>query len=218
MKRIERKQLKEDQLASGLTRFLGFIKKWTRELVIAGGVLAFLLVIFAVSQLVKAHNLAKENKVITQILSLREEADKRPESLARLEALAGSGKFSRLAYIELATYWFDRGDLAKAKADLEKIGDTPKDMLYYQAQDLLGRVYLGQKSYDKAVEIFKKIEKDNPKSFPLDAILFHQAEALEQKGDRAAALALYKKIQEQFPQTYYGYDATQRLSKLETGK
>ncbi len=218
MKRIERKQLKEDELASGLTRFLSFIKKWTRELIIAGGVVVLLLVVFGISQLVKAHNLGRENRIITQILSLREDAEKQPGNLSKLEALAGHGKFSRLAYIELATYWFDRGDLAKARADLEKIGGIPKDMLFYQAQDLLGRVYLGQKAYDQAVEIFKKIEKDNPKVYPMDAVMFHEAEALEQKGDRPAAVALYKKIQEQFPQTYYGYDATQRLSKLEAGK
>ncbi len=218
MKRIERKQLKEDELASGLTKSLRFIKNWTRELVIAAGVIVFLLIVFAVFQLVKAHNLSKENQVISQILSLRSEADKKPENLAKLEKLAGQGKFSRLAYIELATYWFDKNDLAKAQENLGKIGDNLKDMLYYQAQDLLGRVYIRQKAYDKAIEVYKKIEKDNPKSYPLDAVLYHRAEALEMKGDTAEAVALYKKIREQFPQTYYGYDASQRLSKLEIGK
>lgn len=218
MKRIERKKLHEDELATGLTKFYRFIKRWTRELLVAGGVIVFLLLVYVVFQIIKTHNLGKENQLITQILTLRAEIDKKPENLAKLEKIGGNGKFSRIVYIELATYWIEKADLVKAEEALAKIKDTPKDLVYYQAQDLLGQVYGKRKDYAKAVDLYKRIEKDNPKAYLLDAILFHMAEIHEQKGDKAEAIALYKKLQEKYSQSYYGYDASQRLSKLEAGK
>jgi hypothetical protein len=41
---------------------------------------------------------------------------------------------------------------------------------------------------------------------------------LEKKGDRAEALKVFKKIQEEYPQSYYGYDAGLRARKLEPAK
>jgi hypothetical protein len=52
----------------------------------------------------------------------------------------------------------------------------------------------------------------------LDAVLFRHAEALEKKGSIPEALIMYKKLQEEYAQTYYGYDASLRVRKLEGAK
>ena len=46
MKRVERKQLKEDEFVSGMGKFLDLLKKWRKEIFIAAGVLAFLVLVF----------------------------------------------------------------------------------------------------------------------------------------------------------------------------
>jgi tetratricopeptide (TPR) repeat protein len=93
-----------------------------------------------------------------------------------------------------------------------------KDLLYYQAKDLLAQIHFKRKNYDKAIEIYKKIEDEDPKDHSLDVILFHRAEVHEEKGEFEEALVLYKKIQEEFSQTFYGYDAAEKIRKLETKK
>jgi tetratricopeptide (TPR) repeat protein len=93
-----------------------------------------------------------------------------------------------------------------------------QDFIYYQAQDLLAQINARQKDYDGAIAIYTKIEEAKPEDYCLDVVLFHKAEALEAKGSQPEALAVYKKIQEQFPQSYYGYDAAERVRKIETSK
>lgn len=218
MKRKKRKQLKEDELITTVGKIIRFVKKRARELVALGVAVALFILIFAGARLVKIQNVKKESRLLGQILELHSKLDETPENVERLKELADKGKFSRLAYLFLAGYWVEREDFNKAEKSLQKVTKGKKDIFYYQAQDLLAQIYIKRKDFDKAIDIYKKIEEENPEEYALDAILFHQAEALEQKGDIKEALALYKKVQEEFPQTYFGFDASQKVKKLETKK
>lgn len=215
MKRIKRKQLKEDELISTVGRIVNFVKKRTREFIALGVVIVLVILVFVGARLVKIHNIKKESHILGQILELRSELDDNPENVGELERLADKGKFSRLAYLLLAGYWVEKGNFDKAEKSLQQITKGKKDIFYYQAQDLLAQVHMKRKDFDKALQIYKEIEEENPEEYTLDAILFHQAEAFEQKGNIEEALTLYRKVQEEYPQTYFGYDAAQKVEELE---
>ncbi len=217
MKKVVRKQLKGDEFVSTMTKIMDFFQTRTREIAMAAGVIVFLGCLYAGLRFIQAQNVMKESRLLAQMLELRSELSKKPEDLEKLEQLAGSGKFARLAYVLTATYWIEQGDLEKARGSLEQIKAQPKDFIYYQAQDLLGQVNTLEKKYDQAIAIYSQIEEEKPKDYGLDVILFHKAEALEGKGETEDAVAVYKKIQEDFPQSYYGYDAGVRAQKLEVG-
>jgi predicted negative regulator of RcsB-dependent stress response len=218
MKRIKRKQLKDDEFVSAVNKFVHYVRTHIKEIkAFCVLVLAVVIVFFGVKALSKQSH-KKEKQLLTQILDLQSDLSGKPENLAKLEELAGSGKFSRLGYIALASYWMENGDLDKAQAYLEDIPKKPKDVFFYQAQDLLGQIHFKQKDFDKAIEIYRAIEEDDPESYSLDVILFHRAEVHEEKGETDEALALYRKIQEEFSQTYYGLDASQKVNKLELKK
>jgi predicted negative regulator of RcsB-dependent stress response len=218
VKRIKRKQLKEDELVSTVNKIIRFFKARTKAFVSLVVLIAAFLLIFAGLKLVTGENRKKESRLLTQIIDLHAELNNNPENVARLEELAGDGKFSRLAYLLLATYCMENGDQDKAQSYLEKMPERRKDILYYQAKDLLAQIHFKRKNYDKAIEIYKKIEDEDPKDHSLDVILFHRAEVHEEKGEFEEALVLYKKIQEEFTETFYGYDAAQKIRKLETKK
>ena len=59
---------------------------------------------------------------------------------------------------------------------------------------------------------------EKPKVYPLDAALFHLAESQELKGETAAAIEVYKKLQADYAQSYYGYEASLKVGKLEARK
>ena len=218
MKRIKRKQLKGDEFVSTVNKIVRFVKERTKELVALVVLIAALLLIFAGLKFVTGENRKKESRLLTQILNLHADLNNNPGNVAQLEELAGDGKFSRLAYLLLATYYVENGDRDKAQGYLEKMPESRKDTIYYQAQDLLAQIHFKRKNYDKAIEIYKKIEDENPKDHSMDVILFHRAEVHEEKGEFEEALALYKKVQEEFSQTFYGFDAGQKIRKLETKK
>jgi len=218
VKRIKRKQLKGDEFVSTISKIVRFVNERTKGLVALVVLLVALLLVFAGLKFVTGENRKKESRLLTQILNLHSELNNNPENVAQLEELAGDGKFSRLAYLLLATYSVENGDSDKAQSYLEKMPESRKDTFYYQAKDLLAQIHFKRKDYDKAIEIYKKIEEEEPKDYALDVILFHRAEVHEEKGEFEEALALYKKVQEEFSQTYYGFDAGQRIKKLETKK
>jgi tetratricopeptide (TPR) repeat protein len=105
----------------------------------------------------------------------------------------------------------------KAQDLLEKFPAKSKDLFYYQAQDLLGQVYMKQEKYDEALAVYEKILV-NPEVYTLDVVYFHMAELFEKKGDTEKALDYYKKIQDEFAQSYYAYDAASEIRKLEGKK
>jgi tetratricopeptide (TPR) repeat protein len=218
MKRAERRQLKEDEFVSGITRFLELAKTWERELLIGLGVLVLLVLVFLGITFLKNRGLRAESRVVGEIFSLRADLDKKPENLARLEKLAGPGKYARVAYIALAAYWLEKGDLEKAEKNAAAVKASRRDFVAYEAQDLLAQVLVRKKDFGRALEIYARIEKEKPASYPLDAILFHKAEALELKGDVREALAVFKRLQEEYNQTYYGYEASLKVGRLESAK
>lgn len=217
MKRKTRKHLKEDQFQKIVNQSVDFLRDHTREFAFAGVGFAAIVLVFLVFQVINTQNMKKQNRILDQVRNLSAEITEKPENLQELENLAGNGKFSRIAYLELAKYWFEREDYTKTQSYLENIKGR-KDLFYYQAQDLLAQAFIHQGEFDKAIEIYEAIENEKPDSYVLDAVLFHRAEAHEKKGEIDAALELFKKIKEEFPQTYYGYDATAKVTELEQKK
>jgi len=218
MKRKFRKKLKEDELVTTVNKVFHFIQERAKKLMALVLGILFIVIIFAGIKFIKAKNKKNESRLLTQIINLHSDLNNKPENLTRLEELAGDGKFSRLAYVLLATYWMENGDSDKARSFVEKIPETPKDFFYYQAKDLLAQIHFKRKEYDKSFEIYKKIEEESPEDYSMDVILFHRAEVYEEKGEIEQALALYRRVQDEFLQTFYGYEASQKIGKLETKK
>ncbi len=215
MKKDVKKQLKEDEFVSTFAKIFHFIETRTHEIILGLCVLAFIALLFVGLRLIQAQNLKRQSQTLGQMLELRSTLSTNPDNLAKLEQLQGKGRYGRLPYVLLSTYWVEKGDLAKAKDLLAKVGPSPRDFIYYQAQDLLGKVSLLSKNYDQALAVYDKLEKDKAEDYTMDVVLFHKAEALEGKGDTQGALAIYKKLQQDYPQSYFGYDAAERVRKLE---
>lgn len=218
MKRIKRKQLKEDEFVTTISKVFDFVKKRTKELVAGAVLIVCIVVVFLAVRAIQAQAIKKDSRLLADIIDLDSQLRDDPDKITELENLAGNGKFSRVAYLKLAAYWIEHGDTEKAKSFLQRVPKRNKDLIYYQAQDLLGQIYIMSNEFDKAIDIYKTIEEENPKDYTLDPILFHRAQAHEQKGEIEVALDLYKKVQDEFSQTLYGYDASQKVKELEGKK
>jgi predicted negative regulator of RcsB-dependent stress response len=147
-----------------------------KEITIFAGALAGLTLILAALFMVKAHQTRVQSRIAGEILSLAAGLEETPDNLAKLEALARSGKFARLGYLELAKHWMKNGDFATAVATLDKVPKSPRDLIFYQAEDLKAQAAVHQKDFDKAIAVYRRIEEDKPSVYPLDAALFHLGE------------------------------------------
>jgi tetratricopeptide (TPR) repeat protein len=218
MKRTERHHLKEDQMAHGVHWLVKFFQDYRRETAIVGAAVAFAALVFGALLVLRSHARSVKSRAVGEVSRLAAEAAAKPEKLADLEKLAAKGPTARPAGLELARYWAERADWAKAESYLGSLPAGPKDLLHYQAEDLRAQIALGRKDFDRAVAIYESMRDEKPEAYPLDAVLFRLAESRELKGETDAALELYKKVQTDFPQSYYGYEASLKASKLESRK
>jgi len=218
MKRLVKKQLKEDEFITDVNKFWDFAKKWQKEILIAAAALGAVVLLFLGFQFLKSQQTKRDSRELGRIQELRGTLAKNPQNVAVLEQAAAKGKYARVAGLSLVTHWVEQGQLDKAQAALALIKDSPKDFFYYQARDLAAQIAILKGDYDGAIAILKKVEEEKPKDYILDAVQFHHAEALEKKGSVVEALAMYKKLQEDYAQSYYGYDASLRARKLEAAK
>jgi len=218
MKRTERHHLKEDEMAHGFSWLVAFYERYKREITIVGAAVVFAVLVFGGLLAVRSHARSVRSRAIGEVTTLAADLDQKPGALAELERLAAKGGTARLAGLELARYWAEKSDWAKASSCLAKLPAGPKDLLHYQAEDLKAQVALGQKNFDAAIAIYKQIADEKPKVYPVDAALFRLAESHELKGDTAAALDLYKKLQTDYAQSYFGYEASLKVGKLEARK
>lgn len=221
MKRRERKHLKEDEFVSTLTRIVRFFQHWQRELKIVGFSLLAIFAIIVIIRAIQVQSGSRANRELATIMKLQTElmakvtaSDEKPAELAQLEKIAGNGRFSRLAYLYLANYWVARNDLAQAQAWLEKFPARPKDIFYFQARDLLGQVLTWRREFDRALALFATLEKEVNGLYPLEAVLIHSAEALEQKGDKVQALTKYREVQDKYPQAAFYWNISDRIRRL----
>lgn len=218
MKRIKRKQLKEDEFVSTVNKIIDFAKRRFKELIVAAAAVVCIAIVIIAVKAIQANTVKKESRLLAEVLDLSSQLRDNPDKITELENLAGNGKFSRVAYLKLAAYWIEQGDTEKAKSYLEKVPGNRKDLIYYQSRDLLGQIYIQNEEFDSAIDLYKKIEEQNPENYTLDPVLFHLAQAYEQKGDIEEALALYRRVQDEFQQTMYGFDASQKVKELEEKK
>jgi predicted negative regulator of RcsB-dependent stress response len=217
MKKVVRKQLKEDEFVSVVKKIIQFAGKRKKELLVGVAAIVLIVVIILGIRLINVQKAKKESSKLTEIFQLSTEILDNPEKLSDLEALAGNGKFARIATIRLASYWYEKEDFAKAETLLLDFPSSNKDLSFYQAQDLLAQVYRKQGKLDEALAIYIKVMED-PGKYSLDVVYSHMAEIYEEMGDSAKALEFYKKLQEEFAQSYYTYDAAAKIRELEEKK
>ena len=214
MKRKERKKLKTNELSDFINRMYDLAKRRAKEVAYAIGALVIIFLVFLVSRYIKAQDLQKQSQLLAQINEINQDLDENPGRIDELRELAGKGKFARMAYIYMARYDIEKGELDKALNTLEKIPESKKDIVYYQSRLIKADIYHRKKELDRALDIYQKIEEEKPAYFALDVVLFKKAEIIAEKGDKAKALELYKSISEDYPQTYYGYEASQKREQL----
>jgi predicted negative regulator of RcsB-dependent stress response len=215
MKRKERRKLKSNELFDFLNKVYDLAKKRSKQIAIVIGALAIVFLVFLISRYIKAQNLEKQSELLAQINNLNQQIYEDPESIQELKELADKGKFSRMGYIYLAKYHIEKEEFDKALNELENIPESKKDIVYYQGQLLKAKIFIKKKELDPALDIYQKIEKAKPRFLSLDIVLFKKAELFEERGEKEKALEIYRKLSEDYPQTYFGYEASQKIARLE---
>lgn len=88
------------------------------------------------------------------------------------------------------------------------------EILAARATACIGDAYVGLENYSKALACFEKAADTVDNMFAAGYLLKAGAVA-EKLGDEAKALAYYKKIKDQYPQSMEGYDIDKYIGRIE---
>lgn len=213
MKRTERHHLKEDGFVAWTNRFVQFTQQWKKEMATALGVVLVLAAGYALLVVVQAQQAKKQSRILGEIIRLTEGEELDAPALEKLEELSGRGRFARVGYLHLAGYWLGKGDLDKAESYADRISGPRGDLVSAQARVLQARIHVLRGEFEPALEIYRRLEREKPRGFPLDAVLFEYAETLEKSGEKSLAGDLYRRLAEEYAQTFFGYEAMLKLNQ-----
>ena len=213
MKRTERHHLKGDGFVAGLNRLFLFAREWKKEMLTALGVVLILAAAYALLIVVQAQQAKRQSRILGDIIRVTEAEALDEAALEKLKELSGRGRYARVGYLHLAGYWLERGDLDQAESYAARISGSRRDLVSAQARVLQARIHVLRGEFDQALEIFRKLEREKPRGFPLDAVLFEYAETLEKTGEKSLADDLYRRLAEEYGQTFFGYEAMLKLNR-----
>lgn len=215
MKRKERRHLKANEFAEFTRKVIRFIGDHSRAIAIGAAVIAAAVLIVLGLRFIQSKNLEKQSRILAQINQVSRELREDPQKMEELKDLAGQGKFDRSGHIHIAAYHIENGDYEKALEAVEKIPQKPKDIIYYQSREIKALALWKQKKYEDALEVFEAIEKEDPKGYAMDGILFQKAEILKEMGRTDEAVEVLQKITREYSRTYYAMEAEQELGRLQ---
>ncbi|MFQ6082667.1 MAG: tol-pal system YbgF family protein [Candidatus Aminicenantia bacterium] len=215
MRRITRKQLKQDEFMTTFTRLARFIQENSKEIIALGVIILIGMLIFVGYSVYRVQKVKKQSEIAAQILKLSSQLNRDPEYVKKMSELSSSEGISRSAHIFLTSFYIEKGEIEKAEKQLENISSRPKDIFYYQAQNLRAEIYFLQGKYDEALKILKEIEEENPADYILDPVLYKIAQCYEKLGQKNEALVYYQRLQDEFPQSSYAFESSKKVRTSE---
>ena len=95
--------------------------------------------------------------------------------------------------------------------------DGEDHILLARAQACIGDAYVGLEQYKTAISYFEKAAETSSDVFSATYLL-KAGVAAEEIGDKASALAYYKKIKDQYPQSVEGMDIDKYITRIESAE
>lgn len=141
---------------------------------------------------------------------------KQIEEYEKIVKADGSKDGAKLARIKLADLYYQKGDYAKALDNIQK-ADPEEPLLHANALALEGDCQVGLKKYAEALKAYDE-SLEASKEYPQVAVrvLLKKALVLDEQKKYADALAIYEKIQKEYPQEIELYSAKSRQGGTET--
>jgi predicted negative regulator of RcsB-dependent stress response len=142
--------------------------------------------------------------------------DSADNSLAAMEAFAlkyDNAPAGAYAALTLGNAYYQKKDYTKAEVYFKQALKEGNKELAPLAEISLTAVYIAQNMFDKALSQADAFTAKNPAHFALGQVAQYKAIALEAAGKTQEAQAAYKKISEDYPNSYYALFANLKLAE-----
>lgn len=214
MKKKERAHLKEDPFQVFIQKVLDILGKYKREIVIGLAAGAAIVLIILVVVFIKSGSVASENRLYAEALSIKNNddlgVDQKIEQLSKLDSKSGISSSSKLF---LAALYFEKGDLEKSKEVLDDLSSSSK-LIDGEKELLEAEILNASDKQQEALGLLNKLLADPKSEVAKDYVLLRMAKIQVKTGQNETAVTNLNKLVDDYPQSYYSYEAKALLSKL----
>ena len=233
MKRQERHHLKENEFAKVLTRTGENVRAHSRGVSVAAILIAVALVLVGGYFLWRSNRQEKAGAMLAEAVATLDApvappaigtpaiAGTFPTERARLEAALPKLVAAADAYpstdagiearYQAAAVLSELGRYADAIQRYQEVVDRDGGGLYGQTARIgLARAASLAGEHDRAIEVLQAMSGDTAGTIPADAVLAQLARAYEIAGRAEEATATWKRVRDEFPQSVYTQEATQK--------
>lgn len=218
-KRLSRKKIKQDELATIVDKTLQFIQRYKRHIII--GVIAIVIAAIATISIIKVFQIQDQRALVILDQALEQYHKEEPDTKDALKLFNKVlGKYRRTSSASRALFYvgncyFSLEDNEKALDAYRKFIRTyPQHMLYPMAQESIGYCLEKQGKYEQAAEEFKKILDIKEAEYYHPLALINAARCFEQIKNQDKASECYEEIVNKFPSHEFFSRAQQRLRFL----
>jgi len=222
-KKITKRELKQDALLTTVVKATSFYEQHKKNIGIAVGVLAAIVVGSFIYAKNKADNNEKATAALGKVYTYFDNAqykiavDGLPErNIMGLKAIVenyGNTDSGNLAKFYLAGAYFELGNYDEALKYFEDF--SPNDQLTAVSRLAgIAGCYEAKGEFEKAAEYFEKAALNYPNDVDAAENLNAAASNYALAGKKERALELYRKLKKDYPTTAFGREADRHIARL----
>jgi len=216
MKRKEREHLKEDPFQQFITTALEILRKYKKEIFLGIAAAVGVVLILVVMAIIQSYSISAENKLYAQAVNIKnDEKLSIEQKVEQLEQLESKGGISASIKLLLASLYFEKGDVQRAKEILDNFPTSKIKLLNDQKKLLQADILISSDKQDEALEILNQLLNDPRSEIANDFILLKMARVQAKTEQTETAVANLNKIIDEYPQSAYNYEARNLLNELE---
>jgi thioredoxin-like negative regulator of GroEL len=216
MKRKEREHLKEDPFQQFIANALDILKKYKKEIFLGVSAVVAVALIFVVVAIFKNVSISTENKLYGQALSIKNDdklsVDQKIQQLEQIKTKSGISASIKLI---LASLYYEKGDMSKAKEILDNFPNSDIKLLNSQKKLLEIDILISLDKKQEALDLLNQMLAASKSEISKDFILFKMAKIQANSQQTKTAVANLNKIIDDYPQSVYSYEARMLLNELE---
>ena len=145
------------------------------------------------------------------------EAARQEAAIAALQGVAseyGSTDAGLTARVELAATYLRAGRAADAEREFRQVADAGSPLYSAPARLGVAEALVAQSKFDEAIAVLNELSGDRTGPLPVDGILMQLARTCVKAGKTDEARAAYRRIVDEFPESFYVPEARQQLTLL----
>ncbi len=216
MKRKEREHLKEDPFQQFISVAWETLKKYKKQIFLGIAGIAAVVVIIILVAIIHSFSISAENKLYAQALDIKNDKNLSIEQkVQQLGQMKSKGGIAASVKLLLASLYFEKGDLQKAKEILENFPSSKIKLLNDQKKLLEADIFNASMKPAEALELLNQLLNDPKSEISKDFILLKMARIQAKTEKTETAVANLNKIMEEYPQSAYSFEARTLLDELE---